>query len=238
VARIRTIKPEFFRSRSLARCSIAARHTFIGMWCEADDFGRGVADARLIKGSIWPLDDDIDVTAVEGHLAELEDTGHVLIYLQGVDKFYVIHSWERHQASAYRRGEAVHPEPPSDQDIQSSHDETCKKVRDARPIVLEGKGREGKGREGSVREKPRTTPRRGCSLPLDFTLTDEMRKWAAAKGITSDPDYETEKFIDHFAATNVTKVDWVRTWQNWMRRADEGWGRPAGGPKRETREWE
>ena len=147
MARIRTIKPDFFRSRSLARCSIVARLTFIGLWCEADDHGRGICDARLLKAAIYPLDDDITTKVIERHLEELETTGHILIYTHAGDDFYFIHKWDKHQSAAYRRGDPIHPEPPSDLDIQEPHDQSCKKVRDARPIVLEGKGREGKGRD-------------------------------------------------------------------------------------------
>ena len=80
MGRMRTIKPEFFRSRSIARCTREARLTFQGLWCEADDHGRGIADARLLKGAIWPLDDDITIDDIEDHLEELRATGHIILY--------------------------------------------------------------------------------------------------------------------------------------------------------------
>lgn len=139
MARIRTIKPEFFRSRSLAKCSRDARTTFQGLWAEADDAGRGIADARILKGSIWPLDDDLGHEDVERHLHELADTGHIKFYEVDGERYYLIINWEKHQAAAYRRGEPVHPAPPWD----APHDDACKEVQDARVGVLEGKGREG-----------------------------------------------------------------------------------------------
>lgn len=169
MSRIRTIKPDFFRSRSLARCSIAARLTFAGLWCEADDHGRGIADARLLKGSIWPLDDAVKVANVEGHLTELQNTQHITIYTIGVDNFYEIHSWEKHQAAAYRRGDAIHPEPLPLLEIQEPHDQTCKEMRDARPIVLEGKGLEGIGREKACDPKTgRVDVPNSVPIPDDF----------------------------------------------------------------------
>ena len=39
MSRQRMVKPEFFDSESLAKCSMAARLAFIGLWVEADDFG-------------------------------------------------------------------------------------------------------------------------------------------------------------------------------------------------------
>lgn len=147
MARIRTLKPEFFRSRSLARVSRDARLTFQGLWCEADDFGRGVADPRILKGAIWPLDDDLGWQDVEKHLDELVATGHIVVYEVDGDHYFHIPTWEEHQAAAYRRGKAVHPAPP---DIPL-HDEACKDVQDARPSVLElGTGnREGNEEPGT-----------------------------------------------------------------------------------------
>lgn len=139
MGRIRTIKPEFFRSRSLSRCSLPARLTFQGLWCEADDHGRGIADPRLIVAAVWPLDDDVTALEVESHLDELVKSGHIDLYHVDGERYYAVSSWEKHQSAAYRRGEALHPAPPAE---TSTHDESCKEVQDARPVVLEGKGRE------------------------------------------------------------------------------------------------
>lgn len=142
MGRIRTIKPEFFRSRSLARVSLPARLTFQGLWCEADDHGRGIADAHIIKGVVWPLEHDITADDVANHLNELERTGHIRRYTVDGDAFYEVVAWEKHQSAAYRRGAAVHPAPPEGPPEQPLHDEACKKVQVAREDVLEGKGRE------------------------------------------------------------------------------------------------
>lgn len=56
-------------------------------------------------------------------------------------------------------------------------------------------------------------------LPDDFTITDEMRRWAKDTVPTVDIDWHTEGFKDYWRAksTNATKKDWVATWRNWMR---------------------
>ena len=56
MARQRMIKPEFFDSESLAACSIAARMAFIGLWVEADDYGRLKAQYTRLKTRIFPYD--------------------------------------------------------------------------------------------------------------------------------------------------------------------------------------
>ena len=71
MARIRTIKPEFFTSERVARLSSDAKITFVGIWCQADDYGVARADARIIKGAVWPLADTVTVDDVARHLDEL-----------------------------------------------------------------------------------------------------------------------------------------------------------------------
>ena len=181
MARIRTLKPEFFRSRSLAACSRDARLTFQGLWCEADDFGRGVADPRILKGAIWPLDDDITWQAVDGHLVELQATGHVRMYEVDGEMFYDIPSWEEHQAAAYRRGKSVHPEAPE----QSLHDKSCKEVQAARPSVLElGTGNEELGSTAKPSRKTERDALFDALVEVFGTATTNARKTHYGKCVT------------------------------------------------------
>lgn len=113
MARIRTLKPEFFLSRSLSKVSRDARLTFAGLWCQADDAGRGIADARILKGQIWPLDDDLTPEVIAGHLDELERTGHIRRYDVDDEAYYLVESFADHQAAAYRRSQPIYPEPPA-----------------------------------------------------------------------------------------------------------------------------
>lgn len=91
MARIRTIKPEFFTSLSNADLSIPARLTFIGLWTHADDEGRCVDDARLIKAAIWPL--ERSVKAVEADLVELEKGDKIHRYKVADRSFIAITTW-------------------------------------------------------------------------------------------------------------------------------------------------
>lgn len=138
MGRIRTLKPEFFTSRSLSKVSRDARLTFAGLWTQADDHGRGVADTRIIKGAIWPLDDDVDAAVIADHLDELSVTGHVVLYRIDGDAFFEVRGWAKHQAAAYRRGEARFPAPTPESVCTSLHDF-------ARQNVQESAYREGRG---------------------------------------------------------------------------------------------
>ena len=58
MARIRSIKPEFFTSEAIAALQLSARLTFIGLWTYADDNGVGIYNELLITAAIWPLERD------------------------------------------------------------------------------------------------------------------------------------------------------------------------------------
>lgn len=226
MGRIRTLKPEFFRSRSLARVSIPARLTFQGLWCEADDFGRGVADPRLVKGAVWPLDDEMTWGEVAKHLDELETTGHISLYEIDGEQFYVIVSWEEHQAAAYRRGKPQFPAPCTTDNAstepaeQSLHDESCKKVLEL------GTGNEELGGVANAPRSPNgSLPKaRGSRIPDTFVVTDPMVAWALLKAPDVDWKIQTEKFVNYWKAKpgkDGVKLDWERTWRNWLLTAQE-----------------
>lgn len=72
--------------------------------------------------------------------------------------------------------------------------------------------------------------RRGTRIPDDFAVTDEMAAWAAQNVPLVDTASETDRFRDYWAGVSGqrgTKLDWVATWRNWMRRANDdrsrGW---------------
>lgn len=78
--------------------------------------------------------------------------------------------------------------------------------------------------EREARTSGREPPKRGTRLPEPFIVTDEMRTWAHERCPDADLDLETEKFVNYWSAKagrDAIKLDWRRTWQNWLLRADE-----------------
>jgi hypothetical protein len=53
-------------------------------------------------------------------------------------------------------------------------------------------------------------------LPDDFTVTDEMRAWAAAHTPGIDVERATAKFRNHAIANDRRQRDWTAAWRNWM----------------------
>lgn len=198
MSRIRSLKPGFFKSRSLSKLSVPARITFAGLWCEADDEGRGIADARLLKGAIWPLDDDITHETIEEHLDAL-GADHITLYEVAGERFYEVNNWEAHQSPQFRRNEGVHPAPEG-------------MLRAPRGVPEKGEGSKEKG--GG----------RGARIPDEFTVTPEMKAWVEARCPNIDWQLHTENFVDWAKSTTsraAVKKDWGRAWKTWMRREED-----------------
>lgn len=134
MARIRTIKPEFFTSEAIASLPLAARLTFIGLWTHADDYGRLVDNPRIIKGAIWPLDDDVTATDVSLHIHMLVDLGLLARYEAEGRRYLHVCNWEEHQ-KMNRKAAAKHPEPPSSTDPQCGS--SAPAVRTQRKVAQE-----------------------------------------------------------------------------------------------------
>lgn len=96
MARIRTIKPEFFTSLTIADLSLTARLTFIGLWTHVDDAGRCVDDPRLIKAAVWPLDDR-SAADVEVDLKALTEASLITRYTLTRKRYIAVTGWEEHQ---------------------------------------------------------------------------------------------------------------------------------------------
>lgn len=72
--------------------------------------------------------------------------------------------------------------------------------------------------------KSRQPAQKGKRLPVDFVVSEEMRTWATDKHPQVDIDAETEAFVDYWrgvSGARGTKLDWVATWRNWIRRSKQ-----------------
>lgn len=97
MARIRTVKPEFWSSPDVGDVSRDARLTFIGLWNLADDKGRLEAVPAGLRGDLFPYDDDVTVEHLCGWINELARQGLVRLYAAGRRAYLHITGWEDHQ---------------------------------------------------------------------------------------------------------------------------------------------
>lgn len=96
MARIRSIKPEFWTSEQIVDMSTTARLLFIGMWTFADDAGRLPASTRRLKMQVFPAD-EVDQPSIQRLVDELRRVGLVVEYEVEGQRFWQVTGWDRHQ---------------------------------------------------------------------------------------------------------------------------------------------
>lgn len=133
MARIRTIKPEFFTSEDVVALTPFARLLYIALWCEADKEGRLVWKPKTFKMRYFPA----DTLEIETLCGELTQTGLIVLYGEG---YAHIPTFSAHQHINPRESASQLPEPTRQARVGT---------RQARASDAQG-GREGKGREGNA----------------------------------------------------------------------------------------
>jgi len=133
MARIRTIKPEFWTNDRVMECSMAARLLFIGMWNFADDLGRLSLAPKTLKAQIMPSD-DITSDTILGMVAELSLNGLVLLYEVEGRQYIQITGWQHQRIDKPQPGRCPPPVNGYSENIRGM-------------VATEGKGKEGKGKE-------------------------------------------------------------------------------------------
>jgi hypothetical protein len=99
MARIRSIKPEFFTSETLQRVEKCTRLTFIGLWTYVDDNGVGIDNPRLITAALFPLEEDFaaELASVGEDLIDLAREGVIQRYTVEGRALFFITNWDEHQ---------------------------------------------------------------------------------------------------------------------------------------------
>lgn len=162
--RIRTIKPEFFTSLTIASLAVEARLTFIGLWTHVDDEGRCVDDTRLVRAALWPLDDR-SFADVENDLTELSRASLIRRYEANGKRYLSVSGWGEHQ-KINRPTPSKLPSPPVDAVTPASsinttrpgltEDSVSHHVPRTEDSLAERKGKERKGRDKTfVATEPR-----------------------------------------------------------------------------------
>jgi hypothetical protein len=166
VARIRTIKPEFFRHEALFEAEretgLPLRIAFAGLWTAADRAGRFRWAPRQLKLDCLPYD-ECDFSRV---LDALTTRGFIVRYATEGKEYGHIPSWDQHQVINNR-------EKPSDLPAPNETNALTREARvlDASPTPLKHFQGEGKGKEGE-REEDSEANASGADAPLDPSIPE------------------------------------------------------------------
>lgn len=161
MARIRTIKPEFWTDETLTECSLSARLMFIGMLNFADDNGNIERSSKQLKMRIFPADD----INCEELVNELTAHGVLIEYSLSDKKYLHIKGFREHQV-INRPSKSKIPE----FDSNNTHG-----------VLTEYSGTEGKGREGKGKRGAFALNESAWQEWLDYRKKRKLAKYASDK---------------------------------------------------------
>ena len=210
MARIRTIKPEFFTSEDIVGLSPLARLLYIALWCEADREGRLVWKPRTMKLRYFPADScDIDALC-----AEIVSQGLVKLYGDGLA---YIPSFTEHQHLNPREAVSSLPAPDASPRVRT------RKPRDS---DTQG-GREGKGKEGKGKEVASNATLPEAISPALWAEFVEHR-WAIGKPMTANA---VERMLARLASLAADGVSLREAVDNSIRNGWQDVFPPKPGPR-------
>ena len=97
MARIRTIKPEFWEDEKIGKLPIPCRLFFIGCWNFADDFGVIKGNAALLKSQIFPYDENLRVSEIKKWIDSLVDARMLVPIIHAEESYSFIRTFRSHQ---------------------------------------------------------------------------------------------------------------------------------------------
>lgn len=101
MARIRTIKPEFWRSPDIRELSFFQRLLYIGLWNLADDEGRGKYEPASIAADLFLTEFSLNphgtITEVSNAFTEYSNRQMVAVYEVKNRQYFQIMNWRDHQ---------------------------------------------------------------------------------------------------------------------------------------------
>lgn len=122
MARIRTVKPEFWSSEQVMECSRDARLLFIGIWNFADDYGNHPASPKTIKALVLP-GDEVDSSTVQGWLDELSANGLLAYYDHSGKRYLHICGWKHQKIEKPTRKHPAYAEAEKKDEEEADPDE-------------------------------------------------------------------------------------------------------------------
>jgi hypothetical protein len=229
--RIRSTKPEFWRSERIARISWDARLVLKGLEHYVDDNGVGKDDIALIVGDVFPRDmcrrAPETLARVSEAISELASEGFLWRYAVEGTRLLFISWWDQLQRID-KPSKGRFPRPDGTTEFRQS--EIRESVASPPETLAPGTGEQGNrgtgesgvelvGGSGGKGANPR-----GTRLPDDWTPLPEVVAQMRADHPHIDLQAETAKFLDYWHAKtgrDATKRDWPATWRNWIRRTAE-----------------
>ncbi len=216
MARIRTIKPEFWEDEKLSQLSLPCRLFYIGCWNFADDFGVIKSNAALLKSWIFPYDENLRVSEIKKWIDALVDAQMLVPIIYNRESYCIIRTFRNHQTIDKRYEKSYFPKEQVikiiEDALQGHNDNTM--GTHSEHIVNTPQERKGEERKGEDNISCVRPPVKKFIPPT----IEEVKVYCSERGNNVNP----EQFVSYYTA-NGWKVgknpmkDWkaaVRTWEN------------------------
>ncbi len=240
MARIRSIKPEFWQDEKIAKLPHWNRLLYIGLWNLADDFGRLRGNNLLIRAQVFPYEHDVDI---EVGLKALENGGQIQRYFASGESYLFVCNFAKHQ-KIDTRGKSKLPVPPKPAKFPPVPANKLVEPADFTPVPAEKKPRNreqgGEQGTGSLEQVTEQVGKKPPPFELKPTGPKEKKapphvqfiEWAQDERIKAFPlalreaigDKEHSKYSTRYAAClDAVSGDSGRMSAAWLRYLDDNW---------------
>jgi hypothetical protein len=228
MARIRTIKPEFWCDEKLSPLSAIDRLTFLGLISMADDYGRVHDNVKIIDAFIFPNTDE----SVRESLANLSRIIRIKRgkSSQGMPIIEIV-NWDKHQKVDKPQPKLALP-PIDSKTIENTEETSVRESfannsRTARELVAphtptptnDQGPRPGTNDLGIDDKSPMPNTNKQSSVQKTPPSVDDVRRYMVDQGYSDDAD----AFVDFYSANGWVQgrgkpiKDWQAAVRNWQR---------------------
>lgn len=226
MARIRTIKPEFWSSPAMAGLDPWVRLLYIAMWNWADDSGRGTANPRELGGFAFPNDEDITSADIRRILGEVRRAFGVVFYEVGGRPYYWIPSWDKHQ-KIDKRSLPKHPAPEDGTPWNPDPDDDTFTAPDQHERRTSAGSAEPSGESAETPPNPPGTLGAGIRNRGTGEIGTEEKETPAPDGASPHTGNGHSRKRALTDAEIDTHPDFVAFWDAYPRKTDKGHARKA-----------
>ena len=231
--RIRSTKPEFWRSKTIAHLDWSTRLVLKGLESYVDDNGVGKDDLALIAADVFPRDLSRDPRETLARLSEaismLSEKGLIVRYVADDEDLLYIDKWSDIQrVDKPHRGRFPRPDgtleysQPVNRESYRNPRETLANIPETLAPVTEEQGNRGTGEQVLASQAPPADPKRGQRIPENWAPSESTKAWTREHYGHLDLLAEWAAFVNYWrgeSGQRSRKLDWDAAFKNWLHNA-------------------
>lgn len=221
--RIRSIKPEFWRSQDISRLAIEDRLLFIGLWSYVDDNGVGEDRVPMIAADLFADDIERDPSEtfarVSRGLARLSEGGQIVRYTVADRDYFEVCRWKDHQRIDKPGKERLPRHDAGEAALRSVSRESPEFLAPGTGNREQGTGDQGTEDQGILLSDPNGSNAEGELLSPDWLPTQKHFDHATSLGL--DPEFQLARFRQHAHENQRRQKNWNTAFTNWLKKGAE-----------------